>query len=515
MKGFVFIPVVDTFVRFLATGAFEGLETQHDITYVSTLSPKNEKLAECLSGKPVEWIPFHPGRHNLWKDWFLFSSYHFRQRSPSFEIRVEETLAERADFLERLKQRDARFNVEYLALVKHTPLHPDLLALYLRHQPDFFVLPSSIMDAMAPDVLQLAHALDIPTLLLIVGWDNVSSKPSLFFKPTIMGVWGEQSIHHAVQVQNMPPERIHIIGAPHYEIFRAEAEASRNTLRGQWGVPPDQNLILFGGSSRGLDETEVLHEIEQAIELGHVPDAHILYRPHPLRGGRRQERSFFEISWRHVTMDPSMVEVYQERYQSSRRTPNPLYDLTHLRDIYRAVDAVITPMSTVLLEAMLHGLPVLSVAFAAGNNPWNADASARLLHLKDMLDVPEVLLCRDRGLLLSNIRQLISNVADSDLRHRLRQSAAFFVAFPTETTYAERVVALVDRMMEDVKQQTPRRRGFAAKMVIWHRIGNEWHYGTRFRRLRAALGRIKRLVTRLRIEQPDSSSVVTPVEPGR
>jgi len=504
VKGFVFIPVVDTFVRFVATGAFDALEAQYDIIYVSTLSPKNEKLAECLRGKPVEWLPFYPGRHNLWKDWFIFSSYHFRHRSPSFEIRVEEVLSDRADVLERLKHRDTHFDAEYQALLRHTPFHPDLLDLCLRHRPDFVVLPSGIMDAMAPDVLQLAHNLKIPTLLLIVGWDNVSSKPSLFFKPTIMGVWGEQSVHHAVQVQNMPQERIEIIGAPHYDIFRHESTVSREALRQSWGVRPDQSVVLFGGSSRGLDETEVLQEIERAIETGDLPDMHILYRPHPLRGGRRNEQSFLDQTWQHVTMDPAMVEVYRERHQPAGRTPNPLYELTYLRDIYRAVDAVITPMSTILLEAMLNGLPVLSIAFAAGNNPWNADASARLLHLRDMFEIPEVLICRDRGLLLSHIRQLVANISDPDLRDSLRRRAAYFVTLPTDSTYSQRVVGLVDKMLSTApRPRYPRAR---AAMVAYHRLSNEWRYGAGLRLAQRALNRARRLAARLGIKPPRLSA---------
>jgi hypothetical protein len=108
-------------------------------------------------------------------------------------------------------------------------------------------------------------------------------------------------------------------------------------------------------------------------------------------------------------------------------------------------------MSTVLLEGMLFGLPTMAVAFGDGKHSWSADKVSRMLHFKELYEVAELLVCRDRAEFFPLLRQLVSKIGDSAWSAALRQSTAYFV-YQDEQSYADRVLSLVETMLSHVNQ---------------------------------------------------------------
>ena len=461
MKGFVFISGSENVLRFWASGAFKALEACHDLTYVVLRSEGqlttllNKSLAD---GRPkVKWVDYYPERFRRWQELFNISCILYEDRSPSFAVRNQESLRRGSAKLARLERKLARpgaYERHRDAAEQYMGLHPDILALTLRERPDFFVLPSALLDGSTDDVLQIAAKLAIPTLLLVAGWDNLSSKGLLYHQPTMMGVWGEQSKRHAVEVQNADADRVYVIGSPHYEHFRiSEINVDRAALRSSWGVPAQGHLVLFAGTFRRFDETQLLQEMDHAIDAGTLPAMQVIYRPHPWRANRRHEESFFDHRWRHVTMDPQMVDAYRDTKEKgiALGPKNSLYRMAHLARVYQAVDCVISPMSTVLLEALLFGLPTMAVAFGDEKHSWSADKVSRMLHFKELYEVPGVIVCRDRANFSQDVQHLVSQVGDNDLRAALRQSTHYFV-YQDNRSYAERAASLVETMLSRVER---------------------------------------------------------------
>ena len=214
MKGFVFIYGSEIVMRFVATGAFHDLAKKYDLTYVAlrTLAQMKEGgVDDAISSMlgQVKWIPFHQGRFSRNAELFDISCIHYRNRSRSFQVRYEEQARldpERIGRLEKLAESGV-FEKYRAQVEEEMGLHPDILALTLRERPDFYVLPSALLDYLTDDVLQIADTVSIPTLMLVAGWDNLSSKGLIRHQPTLMGVWGDQSRQHAIEMQGTPPER--------------------------------------------------------------------------------------------------------------------------------------------------------------------------------------------------------------------------------------------------------------------------------------------------------------------
>src|SRR5581483_4214794 len=70
------------------------------------------------------------------------------------------------------------------------------------------------------------------------------------------------------------------------------------------------------------------------------------------------ETDFFDVAWRHVSMDPAM-EGYYRRTAAKSEQGFDMADYRVTAKLLRLVAGVISPLSTMLLEAIMHGKPVL------------------------------------------------------------------------------------------------------------------------------------------------------------
>jgi hypothetical protein len=454
MKGLVFLDDSELGMRFAVASAFSELARRHSITIVNVRTgPGTRRVGARFAedGLCSIDVPQHEGRLARWTELFELSCIRFRELSPSFEERAKhyaDSNPQRFQKLQRLAQPE-RYDARRTRVEGAMGLHPEMLALTQRERPDFFVIPSALLDRHTDDALLVAGAFHIPTALLVAGWDNASSKGLLYHQPSVVGVWGEQSRQHVIDIQRVPADRVHVIGAPHYETFRKPVPETPAQLRERWGLPTEVPLLLFAGTFRTFDETALLLELDERIETGAIPRVHVLYRPHPWRERRSGEANFFDCRWRHVTMDPTMREAYRSRELTSAppsEAANFLDRMTHLRELYALAGAVVTPMSSVLLESMIAGLPVLAVAFGDGRHAWSADRVSRMLHFRELYELDEVLVVRDRADFFPALDRLLTQVGNGEHSARLKKSAQFFHAQDAQP-YSAKVADLVDRMI--------------------------------------------------------------------
>ena len=70
--------------------------------------------------------------------------------------------------------------------------------------------------------------------------------------------------------------------------------------------------------------------------------------------------------WKYVRVDCAMKKYMEDLMKSQ---PDRLFmaDYRRTRDLLRTVDAEVSPLSTKLIEAAIHGLPVM--AFSLGEKP--------------------------------------------------------------------------------------------------------------------------------------------------
>ena len=202
--------------------------------------------------------------------------------------------------------------------------------------------------------------LGIPLVVLMNSWDNPSQKAAGAGSPDKLGVWGEQTRRHAVEYLRMPERDVVVIGAAQFELYRRPVTEPDEEIRAQFNVPMGKDILLYAGVSKSINETRHLRLIDEAIERGELGAVHVLYRPHPWRGGLVDgEEDFFSAGLRHVTMDPAMDSFYRQRIRKPDASLN-MADYEVTRKLMHMICGTISCVSTMLIESLLHGKPVVA-----------------------------------------------------------------------------------------------------------------------------------------------------------
>src|SRR5262245_34167270 len=110
----------------------------------------------------------------------------------------------------------------------------------------------------------------------------------------------------------------------------------------------------------------------------------IFYRP---KTGRdlRQHANSQPADWDYTTMDEQVAVVYRAKLEGRMISQNEFgYSLDRLADIYSAVDLTISPMSSIVLESLLFGLPVLGIGYSDGRNRWGPEKTSQMTHFNEL-----------------------------------------------------------------------------------------------------------------------------------
>jgi len=447
----------DLLIRhFVLSGAFAELERRYDVTYVFHDDATSEKKgihADPAALGLARWtrLQIPRARMGAWDPLYSVTALHHHRGTPNFKARKEIMAVARG-----------RGRVNYYHLLSLPVIFPlvrrrmlsalgvyEPLVEFLRTQkPDVIFHPSILAGYFINDLLIAAPRLGIPLAVMMNSWDNPSVKAMNTGWPDRLVVWGPQTAAHAVQYLGMPPERVLTFGAAQFQLYREAPRESRAELCALFRVPSGMPIILYGGGSKSIDESRHLMLLDEAIHSGAVPPCHILYRPHPWRGGLAPgEVNFFELSLRHVTMDPHMEDYYRRSAKAEHRGFE-LADYEITKKILHLVDAVISPLSTILLEAIINGKPVLMFFPERGHDDLGGrvgDIGTRMAHFREFWGAEGIGTCEDALELPDACRRLLQQSRDEGVRRGLRAHAAKFVVMDGPT-YAERLASLADEL---------------------------------------------------------------------
>jgi CDP-Glycerol:Poly(glycerophosphate) glycerophosphotransferase len=318
---------------------------------------------------------------------------------------------------------------------------PILDALLEEEKPDVLVHPTVLEGLFVSDLIRWGRVHGVPTIYLMNSWDNPAVKAVAVGAPDRLVVWGEHSKQVAHERLGIPLDHLLAFGAAQFDVYRRPPKEAPAAYRKRLGVPADRRILLYAGSSKGLDETAHLLALERAIERGELQNCSVLYRPHPWRATAASEADFFALSWRHVAMAPDMAEYYRRHRQRAGVIHLADYEDTHVT--LSAVDAVISPLSTILLEAGLHGKPIL--AYLPDEDIANNMAlfsMAKAVHFRDFFERVDCLQCQHPEALVNCCRQLLELAESPTTADQLRRQCEYFVA-PSVRSYAEQLSDLV------------------------------------------------------------------------
>ena len=322
-------------------------------------------------------------------------------------------------------------------LRKRIQINQSMHESILEFHPDIVCCPVSVFDFDALDILAITKQMGTRTLFIADNWDNVSSKTVYTDKPDHFAVFGEQSKHHAVSIQNFHPEDVSCIGSARFSQYFTDRHITAN---------PDFGFkyILFTGTALFFDEEESLESLSKIIESNReiFGETKIVYRPHPHRQIPKYHKRRFlpnniildSQSKRRVGSDP-IDQISQN-------------DLSHYSKLLNNAELVVGGLTTMLLEASIFYKDFIALAHDDG---INFTSQHRVLksytHLEGIEALPNVHLVHSK----ERLEEVLINV----WRYRsLKDKGAIdrqrnYFLFDDEEVFSKRLSRLIQKVLED------------------------------------------------------------------
>lgn len=361
MRNNILVVLVnDIYIRnFFTSGSFELLEKDNNVYYCSSEIVKKLKK-EIPSDKYAGTFKFIS--INIFYLLILnkISMRALRKKSATFAIKIKKLstiwIYRLFYFILSLPLVYPMTKLFILSLFKK---NFTLGKIVKQKKIDLVIFPFTGIEATAVELIKLSKKYKFKTLFLVNGWDNLSSKGVLPLLPDYLGVWGPQSLTEAKNLLNMPDKRIFLLGCARYAGYFERKGAAHN--------PFSFPYILFAGSTTACDEITTLKIFDEIIE-NNKSNLTIIYRPHPWREKRLCFDCFKQEDFKHVIIDPQVEEdYYKEKIQNTESTSSSNYpSLQYYTGLLKYSNFIISPMSSMILEAGLFDVPALILAHDDG-----------------------------------------------------------------------------------------------------------------------------------------------------
>jgi len=436
--------------HFVHSRVFADLIKKHDVTFVFP-EPGYKRMGDVevgqldLCGADYTHLTVHQGRQRLWKPLFQIDQLRWRPGRQWKLVRwvYIDAIGPKAAALYRVASLPGVFALVRRFFERKLADRPyyDLDALLDQYQPDALIHPCVLEGVYINDLIEAASKRSIPFVTIMNSWDNPSTKRAMVGTPDWLLVWGEQTKRHAVEYVGMRPERAIKFGAAQFDLFRSRATISRTEFCGEHNIDPVLPVLLYAGSSKESDEFGHLRAIEDAIDAGRVPKMAVVYRPHPWGGGGMGGERLLDHPWRHVYVENSMRGYLEAVKAGHKGKTLPSYERTH--DLLCSVDALVSPLSTIIVEGALHGKPVACFLPTEEQSANHFQRTVSLIHFEDMYRMPEFLKANGSDELISTLGELMSLVGDDSFSERLKEVSRFFVE-SFDRPYSERLCEFVE-----------------------------------------------------------------------
>ena len=331
------------------------------------------------------------------------------------------------------------------------PRSRELEAFYREQAPDV-VLITPLVDLGSPqlDHFLSARALGLRTVLCVGSWDHLSSKSLLRAVPDLVTVWNDTQKREAIELHEVPPERIVVTGAQCYDQwFGRQPSRPREQFCEQIGLDASRPFVLYVCSSLFKNTANEARFVERWIQQVRgsadpaLREAGLLIRPHPRRLDEWAQVDLTEF--KNVTLfgshpvDPAAKDDYFD-------------------SLYYA-SAVVGLNTSAFLEAGVVGRPVLSVLLPE----ISTDNQEGTIHFHYLLNVGGGLLEVARSL-EEHVAQLAATLADP--RPGIERARRFTEGFIRPQGLAESSTPRFAAAIEAAAQQ-PAPRPVGAPPAAW------------------------------------------------
>ena len=172
---------------------------------------------------------------------------------------------------------------------KKVPPEPNICNDLLKRKPDVLVAtPINLRASEEVEYVKAAKALNIPTVVPVLSWDNLTTKGVFHIIPDLTCVWNEVQRHEANSINGVPGNQIVVTGSPFFDKWFNNDDLLEDRMQfcQRIGIDPHKPYLVYLGSTNRIapDEIWLIKEIANCIK-GHseprIRELGLLVRPHP------------------------------------------------------------------------------------------------------------------------------------------------------------------------------------------------------------------------------------------
>lgn len=301
--------------------------------------------------------------------------------------------------------------IRYLYLLQPSPKELDVL--FDTYKPAHVFATSLTNREFDVWIAVVAKKRKIPLIGMPRSWDNFTSHGLIRMVPDELIIQNQylSDMAFAVQKFGLPQEHVHIVGLPHYDIYKNYQSliVPRDTFLQKLGIDQNKKIITYGAMGDFLfpHEGAVAPVLNTLIQEKKIPDnIQFLFRAHP------RFLSPLEAikSLPHVT--PDTVALHVGKDQAGKEID--IHETAHLINTIFHSDIIITGASTFAIDAIALGKPVICIDYDLNLSNITYWQSAKRFydtytHFEALVETGAVRVVKNDEDLASAINQYVAN----------------------------------------------------------------------------------------------------------
>ncbi len=286
--------------------------------------------------------------------------------------------------------------------------------LFSRIKPDVAITNTVGHDALDEPILRIAKEMNIPTVTFIASWDNVWKIDRLIKSGIKIAVadrftvWNEMMKQHLMRTfPNLREDAIAVIGAPRLDYFaHTDKIATKEEVYAAFGFNDTSRPFIHLATTELYPMEYLAQTLHDGLKSNQIPKNPYLYASiHP--GGEVEKYKAFEEYGFTVRRSPGRndaISVPSFKYAPTEK------DIYFLIGVFTHASVLVNHSSTVALESLITGVPVINIKYGMPLDWWNW---YRCMVYRDFQQHYDDLVSDGATYVVKSKKQLLESVGDA------------------------------------------------------------------------------------------------------